>query len=290
MERKKKALGRGLDSLIPTKNKPQFHAISLDKIIPNKYQPRRSAKKDTAFEELAKSIKEKGVIEPVIVSKDSATGKYMLIAGERRYRASLEAGLTEIPAVVREDIDEKDIIEIALIENIHREDLNPVEEAKAFKILIDEFNYTHEKLAQKLSISRSRVTNYLRLLNLPEEIKEMLASGLLTEGHARALLSLEDEEIMKETAKEIINRNLTVRETEELVKKIKKNLSIAGEGRKTHVKDPNIDNLAQKLSSSLKNKVEIRGTTGKGKIIIHYYNPEELNAISKYLMKFGREE
>ncbi len=285
--RKKRALGRGLDSLIPSKKKINFQMLPVDAVIPNKYQPRRKISKDESYQELVNSIREKGVIEPIIVSR-LENNKYMIIAGERRFKASIDAGKREIPAIVREDVDEKSILEYALIENIHREDLNPIEEALGFKLLIEEFGYTHEQLAQKLAVSRTKITNLLRLLKLPEEIKKMVESGELTEGHARALLSLEPS-VMIKVAEEIVDKNLSVRQTEELVREIRKREKVTKKTREKKI-DPDLRALAEKLTSRIKSKVEIKGTTSKGKIIIHYYSPEELDLIAEFLNKFNSEE
>ncbi len=290
MDKKKRALGRGLDSLIPSRKDFQFQMIPVERIKTNKYQPRNRVVKDQSFQELVNSIREKGVIEPIIVSRDN--GKYLIIAGERRYRAALEAGQLTVPAVIREDLNENDILELALIENIHRKDLSPIEEARAFKLLIEKFNYTHEELAEKLSVSRPKITNLLRLLSLPEEIQGMIESGEITEGHARAILSLEDEQLMIATAREVATNKLSVRQTEELVKKIKANT--ASEGQSTRAKkslsDPNLASLAERLTRTIQGKVEIKGSPKKGKIIIHYHSPDDLDRIANQLMKLKGEE
>ncbi len=288
MDKRKRALGRGLDSLIPTKKDFQFQMIPVERIMTNKYQPRKKIKKDQSFEELVQSIKEKGIIEPIIVSRNN--GKYVIIAGERRYRAAIEAGLMTIPAVIREDLAEKDLLELAIIENIHREDLNPIEEARAFSILIEKFNYTHEELAEKLSVSRPKITNLLRLLHLPEEIQFLIENGELTEGHARALLSLEEQESRIQIAREIIKNNLSVRQTEQLIKNIKQNSTTKVTSKQKQKFDPNLRTLAERLTRTIQGKVEIKGTTQKGKIIIHYHSSDDLDKIADQLMKLKSEE
>ena len=226
----KKGLGRGLDALIPEGKlnlgsltegtEKGLMEISVDKIIPNPKQP-RTIFSEEALEELAESIKKHGVLQPVVLRKIE-NNKYELVAGERRWRAAQLAGLKQIPAVVKEFSDEEATV-VALMENLQREDLNPLEQAKALKRLIEEFNLTQEEVAENLAKSRTYVTNLLRLLNLPPVIQEMVEKGELTYGHARALLALEDSLKMSEIARRIIKEGLSVRATEELVKKIKSN-------------------------------------------------------------------
>jgi len=283
MTKSKKVLGRGLESLIPDVGKKDtYKYVDIHKISKNKYQPRKDFKKNQNFINLVASIKEKGVVEPLIL-KTEANGKYSIIAGERRYRAALEAGLTKVPAVIRNNIDtDEELLELALIENIHREDLNAIEAAKAYDILLKKFSYTHEQMAEKLSISRVAITNKLRLLSLPEQIMKLIINEQLTEGHARVLLGLKEEKLINSTAKQVILNHLSVRQTEKLVKEIISNNDNKKITKKT---DPNILEISQKISYLLNSKVDIKGDTKKGKIIIYYKDSQQLDEIIKYLRK-----
>ena len=219
----KKGLGRGLDSVFDDNLLDMSGGgttmLRVCDIEPRKNQPRKVFD-DAALSELAASIAQHGLIQPVVV-RDDHTGFYSIIAGERRWRASKMAGLTEIPVVIL-DVDDAHAAELALIENIQREDLNPIEEAMAYRALIDEFGLTQEKVAEKVGKNRSTVTNSLRLLNLPPETYGLLASGQLTQGHARALLGIKDPSKIEEAAKTVVSRELNVRDTEALVRKLNK--------------------------------------------------------------------
>ena len=219
MVEKRPALGRGLSALIPDAASPSISERSLDVDIdllrPNAFQP-RTTMDETKIEELAKSIRANGIIQPIVARR--VDGGYEIVAGERRWRASQRAGLLKVPVVVREIPDEK-LLAVALIENIQREDLNPIEEAHAYRRLVDEYHLTQEQIADAVGKDRSSIANYVRLLKLPQEIHAGLGSGALSMGHARALLSLPDEGTQLRVSRDVVARNLSVRETETLVKK-----------------------------------------------------------------------
>ena len=281
----KKGLRKGLDSMIPEKKTKaelkevadkSFIEVKISEIDPNIGQPRKSFNEDELLE-LAESIKIHGVIQPVILTKRGK--RYELIAGERRWRAAKLAGLAKIPALVREYTD-KEIMEVSLIENIQRQDLNPVEEAEAFKNLIDEYKMKQDDLAERVSKSRSAITNALRLLKLDEKVKAMLAEGLITTGHARALLAVEDKDKQQQLATKIFDEKLSVRETEKLVKAL-------SEGKENKKEEKTSEKLVyRKLEDSLKSilgsNVSIKSKQGgKGKIEIDYYSMEELDRITE---------
>lgn len=276
----KTALGKGLEALIPEKGEELLY-LEINRIFPGGEQPRKTFK-DSSLKELAVSIKERGVLQPVIVSR-LGDGSFRLVAGERRWRASQLAGLKKIPAIVK-NVASKDALEIALIENIQREDLNPVETAEAFNRLLKDFNLTQEELSEKVGKERATVANYLRLLKLPEEIKSLISDGSLSMGHARAVLSIEGRAHQIEAVRKIITKGLSVREAEALAK----NISLAGtkklKGHKLH-KDPQIASLEDKLIKSLGTKVKIQHKGKKGgKIEIEYYSLDELDRLLEILM------
>jgi len=283
----KKGLGKGLDSMIPEKKTKaemkeaqdkSLAEIKISEIDPNMGQPRKKFDEDELLE-LAESIKIHGVIQPIILTKRGK--RYEIIAGERRWRASKLAGLVKIPAVIREYTD-KEIMEVSLVENIQRQDLNPIEEALAFKNLIDEYKMKQDDLAERVSKSRSAITNALRLLKLDDKVKAMLAEGLISTGHARALLAVEDKNKQQILATKIFDEKLSVRETEKLVKQIPENK----EPKKEEKSSEKL--IYKKLEDSLKSiigsKVSIKGRdNGKGKIEIDYYSIEELDRITELL-------
>ena len=283
----KKGLGKGLDSMIPEKKTKaemkeaqdkSLAEIKISEIDPNMGQPRKKFDEDELLE-LAESIKIHGVIQPIILTKRGK--RYEIIAGERRWRASKLAGLVKIPAVIREYTD-KEIMEVSLVENIQRQDLNPIEEALAFKNLIDEYKMKQDDLAERVSKSRSAITNALRLLKLDDKVKAMLAEGLISTGHARALLAVEDKNKQQILATKIFDEKLSVRETEKLVKQIPENK----EPKKEEKSSEKL--IYKKLEDSLKgiigSKVSIKGrSNGKGKIEIDYYSIEELDRITELL-------
>ncbi len=274
----KQALGKGLGALIPdlgaldSKERKALgiNEIELDKIIPNEYQPRKVFD-DEKLKELAASIKEQGVIQPVIVHR--AGPGYQLIAGERRWRAARLAGLKTVPALVKE-ATKRELLEMALIENIQREDLNPLEAAEAYKRLQDEFKLTQEDLAKRVGKERSTVTNFLRILNLPKEVKHELASGSLSMGHAKALLSLERVRDQIQAALAIVKKGLSVREAEALAARLK-NPPREKKARLDH----DLKTLEEKLKKALGTKVTIAAKARGGKIVIEYYSAEELDRI-----------
>ncbi|MCS7202330.1 MAG: ParB/RepB/Spo0J family partition protein [Dictyoglomus sp.] len=268
---KEKRLGRGLSALIPTEEESKIKEIEIEKILPNPYQPRETIDIEN-LRELSESIKQRGVLQPILVrQKDD---KYEIVAGERRYQSAKIAGLSKIPAIVL-NISDQEAYEISLIENLQREDLNPIEKAKAFQNYIEKYNVTHEELANKLNISRTEITNLLRLLQLPLEIQEEVRRGNLTYGHARALLSIDDPNWQKILAQRIIKEKLSVRETEDLARR---------KGKKIE-KIPEIMVLERKLQEYLETKVKIQPRSPeKGKITIEYRSLKELERIIEKFM------
>jgi len=274
----KQALGKGLGALIPDlsglndkeKKALGIHEIELDKIVPNEYQPRKTFG-DDALKELASSIREHGVIQPIIVHRIGTN--YGLIAGERRWRASRLAGLKTIPALVK-DATKRELIEQALIENIQREDLNPLEAAEAYKRLQDEFKLTQEDLAKRVGKERSTVTNFLRLLSLPKEVKHDLASGSLSMGHAKALLSMERVRDQVQAASLIVKKGMSVREAEALATRVK-HPATDKKPRQSH----ELKAVEEKLRKALGTKVSIAAKAKGGRIMIDYYSNEELDRI-----------
>ena len=291
----KSGLGKGLDTLIPkadpkpakeetkkeeSAEKGAVTMLKTSQVEPNRDQPRKQFDEE-ALSELASSIKEYGIIQPIIVTKRA--DYYEIIAGERRWRAAKKAGLKEIPVVVK-DYSEKEIAEISLIENIQRENLNPIEEANAYKKLIDDYKLTQEELSNRISKSRTVITNTLRLLKLHEDVQEMLANGSLSAGHARALAALEDKELQLKTAEKIVEGTLSVRQTEDLVKELlePKKEKTAKEKVKNNVI---YQNLEKELTESLGTKVRIKQKEkGKGKIEIAYFSEDDLDRLYRALI------
>jgi len=273
----KMALGKGLESLLPEKGE-EIVKIDIEKIIPNEYQPRKIFK-DSALKDLSDSIKEKGVLQPVIVQR-VGDGSFRLIAGERRWRAAALAGLKKIPVLIK-DVSSQDAIEIALIENIQREELNAVETAEAFNRLLKEFNLTQEDLSRRVGKDRATIANYLRILKLPDEIKTFINNDNISIGHAKTLLTLENRQKQIEAAKEIIKKGLSVREAEALCKR----LSLPVKLKKKKEKLPEVADLEHKLAQSLGTKVKINHKDKRGKIEIEYYSLDELDRLLEILMK-----
>ncbi|MDO4488229.1 MAG: ParB/RepB/Spo0J family partition protein [Eubacteriales bacterium] len=281
----KTVLGKGMGSLLNTAavNKPASGDVSREtsrlnifKIEPNRNQPRKEFKEE-ALNELADSIKKYGIIEPIVVKRNGTT--YQIIAGERRWRAAKLAGLTEVPVIVK-DVDQAEAAELSLIENLQREDLNPVEEAYAYEALINEYGFKQEEIAEKVSKNRSTITNSLRLLKLGDEVLSMLSDGAISAGHARALLQVEDEERRIELAKEIVENGLSVRDIERLAKEEPKAKDTKKKIKLKKENDPYIADIAKTLTEKLGTKASIKPTTGeKGKIEIEYYSYEALNSI-----------
>ena len=283
-----KGLGKGLDSLIPDNvadNKVKKVVedsteilINVNEIEPNRDQPRKKFDED-ALMELAESIKIHGVIDPLTLVKRD--GYFMIVNGERRWRAAKMAGLKKVPAVIR-DYTEREIKEISLIDNIQREDLNPIEEALAYQSLISEFDLKQEEVAERVSKSRAAVANSVRLLKLSEEVRKMVAEDLISGGHGRALISIENPEVQYQTAMKVFDEKLSVRDTEKLVKKI---LSEKAEPEKKPADNMAVyRNLEEVLKEAMGTKVTIKnGNGGKGKIEIDYYSLDELERITDLL-------
>jgi len=274
---KKSNLGRGLDALIPKEEKPGgFIVASINEIRPNSSQPRKEFDEET-IGELANSIKEKGILQPLVVR--TVEKGYEIIAGERRWRAAQRAGVTRVPVIIKEASD-REVLELALIENLQREDLNPIEEAVAYQHLIDEFEMTHEEVSRQIGKVRSTITNQLRLLKLPEEAKAALIAGDITAGHARAILSIESPAEAREALNAIQKQRLSVRNTEQLIKKMskrpKKQLS-------TENDDMYLKQVVNELKNALSTQVRIVDKQGKGKIEIDYYSNDELERLTDIL-------
>ncbi|BDR68500.1 ParB/RepB/Spo0J family partition protein [Clostridium tetani] len=276
---KKSVLGKGLGALIPDeiqeKEIERKNTLPIESIKSNDNQPRRSFDEEK-ISELSQSIKEFGIIQPIIVKKIANGTKYEIVAGERRWRAAKLAGLEEVPVIIKE-LSNREVLEISLIENIQREDLNPIEESKAYQELLNSFNLTQGDLSKKLGKSRVTITNSLRLLNLDARVQEMLIRELITEGHGRALLAIKDINIQFEIAQKIIINKLSVRETERLVKSLNK---------KEETKDsivsknnPYYEDIKNRLEDFFQTKVKIDNKNNKGKIEIEYYSEEDLQRI-----------
>lgn len=299
---KAKGLGKGLDAMLPKKiEKPKEKTekkeeenvscetlVKISSIEPNREQPRKKFNED-ALHDLADSIKQYGVLQPLLLQKK---GKYYeIIAGERRWRAARLAGLKEVPAIIKE-FSSQEIIEVALIENIQREDLNPIEEAQAYKKLISDFKLKQDEIAERVSKSRTAITNSMRLLKLCPEVQEMLIDDIISSGHARALIPIEDVELQKKIANEVMDKSLSVRETETLVRKL-----LSDDPEKEKSKEKQKDKKTELLYKSLEDKIKsIMGTKvsiqkkskNKGKIEIEYYSDEDLNRIYDLLMSIQK--
>ncbi len=274
----KTALGKGLEALLPEKG-DEVIKIDIEKILANEYQPRKIFR-DDALQDLSASIKEKGVLQPVLVSR-VGDGTFKLIAGERRWRAAHLAGLRKIPALIKE-VSSEDAIEMALIENIQREDLNPIETAEALNRLSRDFNLTQEVLSQRVGKDRATVANYLRILKLPDEIKALINESSLSMGHAKALLAIEGKQKQIEAAREIIRSGLSVRATEALSKKLSGPAQL--KVKKNKEKLPEVADLENRLIQSLGTKVRIQHRDQRGKIEIEYYSLEELDRLLELLL------
>lgn len=293
---KGKGLGKGLDALIPagatdtksksadnnsTEKEPET-VVKITKIEPNREQPRKNFDED-ALQELADSIKQFGLLQPILV-QDRKT-YYEIIAGERRWRAAKLAGLKEVPVIIR-DYTEQEIVEISLIENIQREDLNPIEEALAYKRLLTEFNLKQDEVAERVSKSRTAVTNSMRLLKLCDEVQQMIIDDMITTGHARALIMIEDPEQQYAIAQQVFDEKLSVRDVEKLVK----NLNKPEKAKKETIEDKSLDviyqDIEEKLKKSLGTKVAIASKgNGSGKLEIEFYSHDDLDKIIDLLTK-----
>ncbi|HEX7677769.1 MAG TPA: ParB/RepB/Spo0J family partition protein [Thermoanaerobaculia bacterium] len=280
----KKVLGRGLGALIPQRPEaPEAHAtpglaeIPISQIQPNPYQPRKTFN-EASIEELARSVREHGIVQPLVVTR--AGDKYKLIAGERRFRAAQKAGLTTVPALIKEMMQEGDALQIALIENIQREDLNPIEEALAYHQLHDDFQLTQEEISKRVGKERSTVANFLRLLKLPDPVKKLLASGQLSMGHARALLAIESPKKQEQLADRVVRKNLNVRQTEMLASESSPKTT----EKKEKEKDVFTRDAEDKLQRTLRTKVEIDRRRRGGVIHIRYGSEDELIRVVDELM------
>lgn len=293
MDMATRGLGKGLDSLIPktmsevkevvakdVKDKGPVTTVKITMVEPNKNQPRKTFNEDS-LQELADSIKLHGVIEPLIVQ--DRKDHYEIIAGERRWRASKKAGLKEVPVIIK-NYTEKEIVEISLIENIQREDLNPIEEALAYKALLEEFNLKQDEVAERVSKSRAAVTNSLRLLKLCEPVQQMIIDDMLTTGHARALIGIDNPEEQHSLALKIFDEKLSVREVEKLVK----NLHKPAKPKKLDDKTLQViyQDIEEKLKQTLSTKVSVSSKgNGAGKIEIEFYNHDDLDRILEMIGK-----
>ena len=283
MTRKKRGLGRGLDALLEPSAAPVL-TLTLGELAPNRYQP-RSDFGDAGLEELAESIRSQGVVQPIVVTPGS-DGKFTIIAGERRWRAARRAGLLEVPVVIRELENDRQLLEMALVENLQRSDLNPVEEGEAYRSLKDSFGLSQEEIARQVGKARSTISNAVRLLSLPNEIQDMLRDGRLAAGQARPLLALEDTERQLELARRAVKRGLTARQLEEL----------AGDRQKSRAKKPSIASdpdtraAAERLTRRLQTKVEIRRKGKGGTVRLHFHTEEELMRLYELLLRPGGED
>lgn len=276
-----KRLGKGLDALIPSlhiNEDDKVLEITLSQLRPNPYQPRKHFD-DDSINDLAASIKEHGVIQPIIVRQ--VLKGYEIIAGERRWRASQKSGRATIPAVVRNFTDQQ-VMEIALIENVQREDLNAMEVAIAYQNLVDTFSLTQEELSAKVGKSRSHIANFLRLLQLPAKIKDYVSRGTLSMGHARAIVGMKDEKMMISLTERSIEEQWSVRELEDAIRKLEDDHKKAAKPRKIR-KDPYIHALEEDLREMLKTSVKIKSNKDKGKIEILYYSQEDLQRLLEIL-------
>ncbi len=296
----KHGLGKGLDSMIPAKkekenvvtkvedNVSRETFINITEIEPNREQPRRHFDEDSLLE-LAESIKQYGIVQPLILQKRNEM--FEIVAGERRWRAARIAGLKKVPAIIK-NYTEREVLEIALIENIQREDLNPIEEASAYKKLIEEFKLKQDEVAERVSKSRAAITNSLRLLKLGENVQQMLVDELITSGHARALLSVPDQKLQDELATQILDQKLSVRDTEKMVKNVQKEKKASTEKKKDNkVEQLVYKDLENKMTEALGTKVLIsKKGKNKGTIILEYYSQEDLERITDILLSKNRGE
>lgn len=287
---KNTGLGRGLDALFSMpiaddekqKAGDELKKLKLIDIEPNREQPRKTFDED-ALSELAESIKRYGVIQPIVVTEKA--GYYAIIAGERRWRAAKQAGLKKIPVIIK-NYTEQEIVEISLIENIQREDLNPIEEAFAYKRLLEEFNLKQDEVAERVSKSRTAVTNSIRLLKLNEKVQQMVIDDMIQTGHARALLGIEDLEKQYNMAQKVFDEKLSVRETEKLVKKVQKEKEEVEKTKMDKQLEIVYQDLEEKMKQILGTKVSINAKDeNKGKIEIEYYNKEDLDRLIDMILK-----
>lgn len=283
----RKALGKGLDALLGTALEDLeegqavqqgIQQIPIEKIIPNRYQPRRTFKEET-LQDLAQSIKQHGLTQPIVVTYDAGLDKYEIVVGERRYRASIIAGFKEVSCIVHDKLDEKQLCALALIENIQREDLNPIETAQGYKNLMQKFMVSQTELSEYCGKSKAAVSNSLRLLNLSNEIQTSLQEGSISEGHGRALLMVGEEGKRAALFKKILSSKMSVRQTEDAARNI-----LEGKTPSKKKKDPNTLSFEQSLQEILGTKVEVKESSqGKGVLVLHYNTYEQLNSLADKL-------
>lgn len=284
MSKRQGGLGKGLGALIPENIEPEkkesIHILSINEIKPNKKQPRKNFEEDKILQ-LKQSIEEHGIIQPLVLKKDE--NGYIIIAGERRWRAAKEAGIKEVPVVIMDDLEDREVLELSLIENIQREDLNPIEEALAYKSLINDFSLTQQDLSHRIGKSRVAITNCLRLLNLDERVQEYVIEKVISEGHGRAILGLENGDEQYKVSQQIIDEELSVRETEKLIKSINEN-KLKEKKDKIKEADPFYNDLQESLQNYFGTKVILNAKgKDKGKLEIEYYSKEDLNRIIELL-------
>ena len=293
MPRKKRGLGKGLDALLSEGERRGTRRlmggiteeIPIDQIAPNPHQPRRHFDED-ALAELAASIRVHGVLQPLILARADPTSPvpYYIVAGERRWRAAKLAGLTHVPAIVK-DATRQQLVEWALVENVQRADLNPLEAATAYKSLIDGFGLTQAEVAERVGKSRSAVANTLRLLNLPPEAQAALLEGKISEGHGRALLALDDPELQRRVLKQIISKGLSVRQTEQVVRRLLTRQESKARPEAKEPPDPDLQAVERAFQDALGTKVEVRKGRRGGQVVIHFYSDEELHAIYEAIVR-----
>ncbi|MGN0524582.1 ParB/RepB/Spo0J family partition protein [Eubacterium sp.] len=278
---KMSGLGKGLGALMLENNTDSMvstSTLSINEIVPNKEQPRKTFD-ETALAELADSIRQHGVLQPLLV-RPLANGGYQLVAGERRWRASRMAELKEVPVIIKE-LSDTEAMEIAIIENLQREDLNPIEEAEGLQALIDKCGYTQEEVAVSVGKSRPAITNSLRLLKLPQEVRDMAKDGVISAGHARALLAFDNQPMMIECAKQIVPKKLTVRDVEKMAKRPAR----ASEPKRTQRRDSFYDEVELSLSEALGTKVKVYNGRSKGTLEIEFYTLDDLKNIANAIAK-----
>lgn len=282
MAKKQSGLGKGLGALMLENNTDSMvstDTLAVNDIFPNKEQPRKTFD-EAALQELADSIKQHGVLQPLLV-RPLTTGGYQLVAGERRWRASRLAELKEVPVIIKE-LSDTEAMEIAIIENLQREDLNPIEEAEGLQALIDKCGFTQEEVATSVGKSRPAITNALRLLRLPEEVRQMTKDGDISAGHARALLAFDNEPMMLECAKQIVDKKLTVRDVEKMAKRPKPSKIKASGGK---ARDSFYDEVELALSDALGTKVKVYNGRNKGTLEIEFYTLDDLKNIANAIAK-----
>lgn len=282
MAKKQSGLGKGLGALMLENNTDSMvstDTLAVNDIIPNKEQPRKTFD-EAALQELADSIKQHGVLQPLLV-RPLTTGGYQLVAGERRWRASRLAELKEVPVIIKE-LSDTEAMEIAIIENLQREDLNPIEEAEGLQALINKCGFTQEEVATSVGKSRPAITNALRLLRLPEEVRQMTKDGDISAGHARALLAFDNEPMMLECAKQIVDKKLTVRDVEKMAKRPKTSKIKASSGK---ARDSFYDEVELALSDALGTKVKVYNGRNKGTLEIEFYTLDDLKNIANAIAK-----